>query len=680
MVISLALEAIQYFEQPDIIVEVAFTDTFSEPNPVWTDITDRVLGWDNGYGRSNEIGNVETGTGSLHLDNKGGAFTPDNPNSEFYPNVLPLRQVRIRAIQSDGTEEGLARGVIERWPVQLSGTSSEVIVPIADILKPLATTPPRSPIRFEVERLQPTQYWTLGQESVDALVSETDPTQRIVPRKTRLWEATGFDSAEITAGADGIMVGENSGTALKFTGSDRIDDPDVGSDLDMGWVAEYDAGYFDMSSDSFAFGFMAQVDDIPASPDDYGYLFSWRWEATDGKALKQHIMLYYAEAFDGYVFHVLQEVGGVAQEPVFIYMPGFSTGRHTIGEPHYFAVAWDADTGQFHLQFDDQPSPFIAPTEPLASVTDRRSRISLMGYTFRDGASGGLVNGSIQHLSWWNDRALSPEELETLSAGSRAYIGQPVHERIGYLLDQAGWPVDRRRISPSPTECERITWEDSSNVLQEGRDVSQDDGGVFYADPDGNAVFESRRDRAYSTVSVDFDHDKGLGVESGLVFETADEDIVNIAKVDNAYGVKVTIEDETSVRWYGPQAESLSLRIMDDNEAVQAGYHRVNRYKDPFVRVTGVTFFPSSHGYGHLWGPVLGLRFSDRIRLSGLPEAAPAEVMEFFVERVRHTVQRDGSRLLWVTSIDVSPTHVREGWILGDPVKGVLGSTTRLLY
>jgi hypothetical protein len=51
-------------------------------------------------GAARELERVEAGTASITFDNLDGRFTPFNPASPYYPNILPMRRMRIMATPS----------------------------------------------------------------------------------------------------------------------------------------------------------------------------------------------------------------------------------------------------------------------------------------------------------------------------------------------------------------------------------------------------------------------------------------------------------------------------------------------------------------------------------------------------------------------------------------------------
>jgi hypothetical protein len=61
------------------------------------DITPYVRSFQTERGASSELDKVEAGTATIVLDNRDGQFTPFNLSSSFYPYILPMRRMRIRA-------------------------------------------------------------------------------------------------------------------------------------------------------------------------------------------------------------------------------------------------------------------------------------------------------------------------------------------------------------------------------------------------------------------------------------------------------------------------------------------------------------------------------------------------------------------------------------------------------
>ncbi len=110
---------------PTITVEVAFT-TAPLAVPSWTDITAYLVSIPRiKRGRQDELGRTEAGEAEVVLNNLDRRFDPTNVAGAYYPNVLPMRRIRITAVFSSVTYR-LFTGFIEDWPPDwpLDGTAN----------------------------------------------------------------------------------------------------------------------------------------------------------------------------------------------------------------------------------------------------------------------------------------------------------------------------------------------------------------------------------------------------------------------------------------------------------------------------------------------------------------------------------------------------------------------------
>jgi hypothetical protein len=107
-------------EFPSLIVEVAFTTNPGSSSPVWTDISAYVRSASIRRGRQRELDRINAGTCTLELNNTSRRFDPTNTSSPYYPNVLPMRRLRVRASHSSGIHD-LFSGYVERWPQEWVG-------------------------------------------------------------------------------------------------------------------------------------------------------------------------------------------------------------------------------------------------------------------------------------------------------------------------------------------------------------------------------------------------------------------------------------------------------------------------------------------------------------------------------------------------------------------------------
>ena len=88
---------------PTYSVEIAFLTAPGSLTPSWQDVTAWVSEWDFERGRGHELDRFETGTARVRLDNRDRRFEPLYAAGPYYPNVMPLRRIRIRAVWTSVT-------------------------------------------------------------------------------------------------------------------------------------------------------------------------------------------------------------------------------------------------------------------------------------------------------------------------------------------------------------------------------------------------------------------------------------------------------------------------------------------------------------------------------------------------------------------------------------------------
>jgi hypothetical protein len=73
----------------------ANTPTTTVPASLFTDIGGRTYSFTTRYGRTYELGRIESGEAQLAVDNTDGLFDPLNTSGALYPNVVPYRPLNI---------------------------------------------------------------------------------------------------------------------------------------------------------------------------------------------------------------------------------------------------------------------------------------------------------------------------------------------------------------------------------------------------------------------------------------------------------------------------------------------------------------------------------------------------------------------------------------------------------
>lgn len=121
---------------PVLTLEAAFADDATVASPTWSDLSTRILDFTVNRGRSMELDETETGVCTHILRNQDRQLDPTNTAGSYYPNVVPVRQARFRALIFPSTvwenTYDVFRGDIPDWPQDWQGRINTVPVQIVD--------------------------------------------------------------------------------------------------------------------------------------------------------------------------------------------------------------------------------------------------------------------------------------------------------------------------------------------------------------------------------------------------------------------------------------------------------------------------------------------------------------------------------------------------------------------
>lgn len=126
---------------PEVQFDVAFATDPTAASQTFTNVssdsTGRQIEFTMKRGRQDELKDIEVGTLTTVLRNQDRRFDPGYTLSPYYPNVVPVRQCRLRAIYSAVTYD-LFRGDIEQWPQVWDERENKVSLVALDAFDPLA--------------------------------------------------------------------------------------------------------------------------------------------------------------------------------------------------------------------------------------------------------------------------------------------------------------------------------------------------------------------------------------------------------------------------------------------------------------------------------------------------------------------------------------------------------------
>ena len=208
---------------PTPVVEIAFTDGPYVVSPTWTDVTSYVREMQISRGTSDDWNLVADGSATVVLSNRDRRFDPFNASGPYFGNLLPRRQIRIRATYS-GTTYDVFRGFISGWPPEWTdaGYDSTVTLSCFDALQLLGSSSlPANWALPYIQSLSPRHYWPM--DDPISFYQQSDFVLRdlgSVASNLVYQSATAYPDSSIASGVPAGSIGsENNfnGTAIQST-------------------------------------------------------------------------------------------------------------------------------------------------------------------------------------------------------------------------------------------------------------------------------------------------------------------------------------------------------------------------------------------------------------------------------------------------------------------------------
>ena len=268
------------------------------------------------------------------------------------------------------------------------------------------------------------------------------------------------------------------------------------------------------------------------------------------------------------------------------------------------------------------------------------------------------------------DHALSADDIARhWHVGHDGFSGDSDGARLNRILNYARWPASWRDIDDGDASLAGEQWDDGSKLLDELQAVEVDGGGVLFMSAAGKVTYRARLARVAATSEATFDCTGNRAPEAPLEWSVDDTHLCNIIKAtrDVPGGVSTTVIDHDSVAEYEEiWDDSFTLRVTTDEEVVSRAREKIQRYKDPDTRISQLVLNPSAStgpDAQALWNLALGLEIGDKITLTNLPDHAPANEIDYFVESVADSNVIDGPKLLSTFTFDLSPAAIWSTWV-----------------
>ncbi len=347
------------------------------------------------------------------------------------------------------------------------------------------------------------------------------------------------------------------------------------------------------------------------------------------------------------------------------------------GQWHYYAITFFA-SGGVALTIDGRETDFsITPVAPRWGINN----LHLDALT---GFGDPLSQLSVARFAIYpRDIGFSARQAHYLRG--IGYNAELSGDRVGRLLSTFWDPTGRFTTAPGVLQLAPDFNYDTRMVLDVIQEITASEAGQFYADRFGRLQWEDRSSRYASqhALAVFGEHANSGEIPYTTIQFGFDPTYVYSQATLTRPGSNTTVvwpNPPPSTPRYGQRILSQTIQATNDFDLQQAGIFYSQRYSKPQLRIKALSVEPSSLDPAECptaWPALLGAELSQRHTVT---RRASQLTMtgDQYIESVSHKINANSRT--WTVDFEMSPVFNPQAWILGDPVAGVLGTTTIPIY
>ncbi|QXE39395.1 LamG domain-containing protein [Streptomyces sp. GMY02] len=285
-----------------------------------------------------------------------------------------------------------------------------------------------------------------------------------------------------------------------------------------------------------------------------------------------------------------------------------------------------------------------------------------------------LWSGQIAHLAIYHATGPAAASIaDHYTAGTTGYEGETADLRIARLARYAAvesvtvWGVTHDPIASQGPG--------GTGALARMQEVSTTESARLFAERDWYGLAYQSRDVRYNPdpMSEVFTIDYADLETDGFGLADDDQKLVNSIEASRPGGAVQRVTDPASIAAFGLyQPSPLNLLKTSDNSVLSAAHWTVSRYADPAPELREVEIEAFTLPF---YSDILDAEISGFFSVYNMPAQTVSE-MRVTVEGYTETIREQSHVITFRTSASARDSV----WVLGDPVYGLLGQTTRLAY
>jgi hypothetical protein len=587
---------------PVAVVEVAFTDGPYVVSPTWTDVTAYVRNMDISRGIPDDWTLQADGSATVVLSNRDRRFDPFNTSGPYYGNLLPRRQIRIRATHG-GTTYDVFRGFIAGWPPEWTdaGQDSTVTLQCFDALQLLGSASLPSDWAMSWIRAQsPRHYWEMDEPIAWYTNVVTLKDLGTVTSSLSTFSSLTYQGSNIASGLPSSSIGSDyqNGVALGSGGPNAA----ATSLSVMFWTRGTSvAGYSSL---------------------------------TDFSTGQHRIQIYHD---NGGGTHNGKFTVEVQTTSVHYIWRSNITFENT--EPHHVAFVYTAGNGYLYIDGYDVTGSRTGGGFPLVSVPATE--------TFAFGL------GQFQQAVVYNDRFFLQSEVQYVVSLSEAQYYETTAARMQRINTEMINSVPMSYPS-SPASYVLSLTPGATTATAELTKVSNSEFAPLFVNKGGTVTMYSQSQIRSQTKSIvpQAEYGNGVGfmgnsIGTEVQLQYDGDSMRNVANIQMSSGGVYNQENATSVNIYGEAEQYLETQLasIDDSIAVADIVDGWGGQVYAKASPVSVVLSPTAS-----WASTLGLELFDRFTLAVAPPTGNTITTPMLVSRISHSVTPER----WFTTLEGS--------------------------
>jgi hypothetical protein len=591
---------------PVAVVEIAFTDGPYVVSPTWTDVTSYVRGMDISRGIPDDWTLQADGSATVTLSNRDRRFDPFNTTGPYYGNLLPRRQIRIRATHL-GTTYDVFRGFIAGWPPEWTdaGKDSTVTLRCFDALQLLGSSSmPADWARPYILGFSPRHYFELDDpitwyRSADLTLvdSGSAPSKLLVP------SGTAFPGSRIATGLPSQSLGSDFSQGAATSGLVNVAPSTTSSFTAMYWCRGTSADTLASQFGGNMFGGSLEMYlDTNVNGTDYGKFFvtfnntirTYKWETT---------------------------------------------ARYEPSEPHHFAFTYDNGTGAGKIYIDGID---------VTSARSDNAGVAVLAYeTFS------LGRGEFQQLALIPS-ILTQTQVQEAVRLSDAQYPETSSARVTRIIGNTQFSSSLVSTPASPASDVLALTPDAPTATSELTKVSNSEFAPMFVNKAGTLTLYSQSQIRTQTKSIvpQAEYGNGVGfmgnsIGTEVQLQYDGDSMRNVANVEMSGGGVYIQENTTSSTTYGEAEQFIATQVQTIEDADQVADIIVGWGGQVYAKASPVSVVLSPTAS---WASTLGLELFDRFTLQVTPPSGNAITTPMLASRIAHSVSPER----WVTTLEGS--------------------------